>query len=278
MPCFPERIEASIVFAPVSSFPHLNISCPCPFFLPFLSLRKVCLCTFPRQILPLGSAILLLPFSARILSQFGLMYSIISCHPSTCKHIWVFLSCKQNKHNSHKERHINSAYYPLLSKWSPCVCASLLQLCLTLCDPKDCSPPGSSLHGILQVRILEWVAMPSTRGSSPPRDRTGISFVSCIAGGFFTSWVTREAPSKWSVIPQTFHHCPLLPCFLLHIPHIPISYFYFPTSTVLFLYNLLPGISHSISFVCWNLPESITHYLLHGLPWLPSSRCNPDLI
>ena len=149
------------------------------------------------------------------------------------------------------------------------MCASLLQLCLTLYDPKDCSPPGSSLHGILQVRILEWVAMPSTRGSSPPRDRTGISFVSWIAGGFFTSWATREAPSKWSVIPQTFHHCPLLPCFLLHIPHIPISYFYFPTSTVLFLYNLLPGTSHSISFASWNLPESITHYLLHGLPYFP---------
>ena len=157
MPCFPERTEAFIVFAPVSSLPHLNISCPCPFFLPCLSLRKVCLCTFPRQILPLGSAILLLPFTARILSQFGLMYSVISCYPEYFlftweKHIWVFLSCKQNKHNSNKD--INSAYYLLLSKWSVCVCAQLLQLCPTLCDPKDCSPPGSSLYGILQVRIL----------------------------------------------------------------------------------------------------------------------------
>ena len=40
------------------------------------------------------------------------------------------------------------------------------QLCLTLCDTMDCSPPGSSVHGILQARILEWVAMPSSRGSS----------------------------------------------------------------------------------------------------------------
>jgi len=52
-----------------------------------------------------------------------------------------------------------------------CVC-SLTQLCLTLCDPMDCSPPGSSAHGILQARILEWVAMPSSRGSSQPRDQT----------------------------------------------------------------------------------------------------------
>ena len=52
---------------------------------------------------------------------------------------------------------------------------------LTLCDPMDCSPPGSSVHGILQARILEWVAMSSSRGSSQPRDQTQVSL---IAGGF----------------------------------------------------------------------------------------------
>ena len=46
-----------------------------------------------------------------------------------------------------------------------CVCVLVAQLCLTLCDPVDCSPPGSSVHGILQARVLEWVAMPSSRGS-----------------------------------------------------------------------------------------------------------------
>ena len=51
-----------------------------------------------------------------------------------------------------------------------CVCAEWLQSCLTLCVPMDCSPSGSSVHGILQARILEWVAMPSSRGSSQPRD------------------------------------------------------------------------------------------------------------
>ena len=44
----------------------------------------------------------------------------------------------------------------------------------------DCSPPGSSVQGILQARILEWVVMPSSRGSSPPRDRAHVSYVSCI--------------------------------------------------------------------------------------------------
>ena len=55
--------------------------------------------------------------------------------------------------------------------------AKSLQPRLTLCDPTDCSPPGSSVHGILQVRTLEWVAMLSSRGPSLPRDRT---HVSCI--------------------------------------------------------------------------------------------------
>ena len=71
--------------------------------------------------------------------------------------------------------------------------AQSLHLCLTLCSPVDYSPPGSSVHGILQARILEWVALPFFRGSSWPRDRTCISCVSCIAGRFFTHWATWEA-------------------------------------------------------------------------------------
>ena len=51
---------------------------------------------------------------------------------------------------------------------------------LTLCDPMDCSAPGLSVHGILQARILEWVAMPSSRASSQLRDQTRVSYVSCI--------------------------------------------------------------------------------------------------
>ena len=55
-----------------------------------------------------------------------------------------------------------------------------LESCLTLCDLMDYSLPGSSVHGILQARILEWVVMPSSRGSSQPRDQTSVSYVSCI--------------------------------------------------------------------------------------------------
>ena len=111
------------------------------------------------------------------------------------------------------------------------LCSKSLQSCLTLCNAMDCSPPDCSIHGILQdsgeywsglpcsppgdfpnpeielrsptlqanflsseppgkPRILEWVAYPFSRGSSPPRNWAGVS---CIAGGFFISWATREA-------------------------------------------------------------------------------------
>ena len=56
------------------------------------------------------------------------------------------------------------------------------QLCLILCDPTDCSLPGSSVHGTLQVRILEWVTVPFSRGSSQPGEQTQVSY---IAGGSF---------------------------------------------------------------------------------------------
>ena len=82
-----------------------------------------------------------------------------------------------------------------------CVCAHahkrlIAQSCPTLCDFTDCSLPGSSIHGILQERILEGVAILFSRGSSPPRDQTHVSYT---AGRFFTFWATREA-IPWSRI------------------------------------------------------------------------------
>ena len=73
----------------------------------------------------------------------------------------------------------------LIIKW-----VKVTQSCLTLCDALD-----YTVHGILQARILEWVAFPFSRGSSQPRDQTQVSH---IAGRFFTSWATREAQEYWS--------------------------------------------------------------------------------
>ena len=78
---------------------------------------------------------------------------------------------------------ISSANYQLLK-------VLVAPSCLTLCDPMDYSPPGSSVRGILQARILEQVAIPFRRESSRTRGQTQVS---CIADRFFTDWVTREA-------------------------------------------------------------------------------------
>ena len=69
-------------------------------------------------------------------------------------------------------------------------CVLVTQSCLTLCNPMNYSPLGSSVQGILQARILEWVVIPFSRGASQTRDWT---WASCVAGRFFTIWATREA-------------------------------------------------------------------------------------
>ena len=74
------------------------------------------------------------------------------------------------------------------------------QSCPTPCNPMDYSPPGFSVHGISQARILEWVTMPSSKGSSWPRVRTHVSCVFCTAGRFFTHWVIGEAPINYALI------------------------------------------------------------------------------
>ena len=71
------------------------------------------------------------------------------------------------------------------------------QSCPTLCDPMNCSLPGSSVHGVLQARMLEWVAILSSRGSSPNRVQTQVSY---IPGRFFTNSATRETPHIYPYI------------------------------------------------------------------------------
>ena len=92
--------------------------------------------------------------------------------------------------NAGESKWVVFAFWLKLSLFSQ-VLVLVAQLCPTLCDSVDCSPPGSSVHGILQARMLEWVAIPFSRGSSWLRDRT---LVSCIAGRFFIAWATREEP------------------------------------------------------------------------------------
>ena len=71
------------------------------------------------------------------------------------------------------------------------------QLWPTLCD---CGPPGSSVHGILQARTLEWDAMPTSRRSSRPRNWTCISCISCLGSQILYHWATREAPRNGIIV------------------------------------------------------------------------------
>ena len=102
-----------------------------------------------------------------------------------------------------------------LSEWV----SEVAQSCLTLCDPVDCSLPGSSVNGILQARILEWVAISFSRGSSHPRDRTHVSW---ITGRCFNLWAIREAPDEYGsqnpksgkmevVLAQPYHSSQMKP-------------------------------------------------------------------
>ena len=72
-------------------------------------------------------------------------------------------------------------------------CCLVAKSCLSLCDPMGCSQPGSSVHGILQARILEWAAVSFSRGSSRPRDWTSVSCIGCIGRQTPYRWATREA-------------------------------------------------------------------------------------
>ena len=119
-------------------------------------------------------------------------------------------------------------FSPLLLSVIICCCCVRI-LCLTLCDPMDCSPPGSSVHGILQARVLEWVAMPSSRGSSQPRDQTHVSCISCIGRQIlyhYSPWEDIPLPpnihspipplsKSWEITPShTFPTCPWKAVFL----------------------------------------------------------------
>ena len=84
--------------------------------------------------------------------------------------------------------HCRQTLYHLRHQGSP-LKVKITQLCLTLFDSMDWGLPGSSVHGLLQARILEWVAIPFLRGSSQPRDQTQVSH---IADRFFTIWATKE--------------------------------------------------------------------------------------
>ena len=146
-----------------------------------------------------------------------------------------------------------------------CVHAMLFHSCTTLCDPMECSPQGFFVHGILLAGVLEWVAMPFSRGTSQPRDWTQVS---CIAGRFFTIWATREAPITY--ICQQI---------LFSTLKIYIKYAYFSIFSTLrsnpghHLFHLEYCNWPLIWFLCFNISQIISHHwskLFSGFPFTQS--------
>ena len=125
----------------------------------------------------------------------------------------------------------------------------VIKSCLTHCDPMDYSLPGSSVHGILQARILEWVAMPFSRVSSWPKDQTHLSYVSCVG----------ELHSTVGIVPLGLSSA--------LIPFIVVRSALF--SEVFLCPLLLPSLSF-IGVTCNKspVPLNLSWYLLHGRPKL----------
>ena len=126
------------------------------------------------------------------------------------------------------------------------------QSCLTLCSPMDCSLPGFSVHGILQARILEWVAMPFSRGSSQLRDLTQVS---CTAGRVFNIWATMEVPVNCIVnvffLPEW--SCPR------HYLKIVVSHLFFAFVLIFFSIHLRYG----GSVAEWSVDNSPSLWCIH---------------
>ena len=118
------------------------------------------------------------------------------------------------------------------------------------CNPTDCSPPGSSIHRIFQARILEWVAISFSRGPFQPRDQTQVSYVSCIAGGFFTDWAKRHLVVKSCPTPQSheLQHARLLSFTISQsVLKLMSTELVIPSDhLILYCPLLLPSIFHSI--------------------------------
>ena len=113
--------------------------------------------------------------------SLGFLISKMVIKTSILFHCWMNLKRKQRYEAQSLAPKRYLVHFCLLSPLA--VIVSVAKPCLTLCDPRDCSPPGCSVHGISQAKILEWVAISFSRTSSRPRDRT---HVSCIPGGFLS--------------------------------------------------------------------------------------------
>ena len=151
-----------------------------------------------------------------------------------------------------------------------CVLCPVAQLYPALCNPMDCSPPGCSVDGIFQARILEWVAISSSRGSSQPRDRIRVSCISCIGRQILYHWATRETLNMCIDYVSLY--------FFIYLNVVNSFYFF---SFIFISWGLITlqycsGFCHTLTwishrFTCIPHPGSPSHLPLYPIPLgLPS--------
>ena len=179
-------------------------------------------------------------------------------------HEWIFLLIKGTIARAKKLSPPEISY----KIYSTRAC-SVVQSCLTLGNPMVCSLPGSSVHRVFQARILEWVAMPSSKGSSQPRNWTTSLGSPALAGGFITTespggFITTESPGKHllllSLCKFTTFPSPPTKGFLPTVPFIPYS---LPASSLRDVTDKVSAIS--LGFPSWFLDGccSSSHYVHH---------------
>ena len=136
---------------------------------------------------PPGSSVPGFP-QAKILEWVAISFSHVKC--------WWGIKLHSNIYAE------TGPFYQWIFKWKKVL---VNHLCPTLCDPLDCRVPGSSVHRILQARVLEWVAISYSRGSSWPTDGSQVSY---ITSRFFTIWATREAQLQilWRKLSKRWFH------------------------------------------------------------------------
>ena len=156
------------------------------------------------------------------------------------------------------------------------MCAKSLQSCLTHCDLMDSRPPGSSVHGTLLARILEWIAMSSSRGSSWSCDWTHVSCSSYVVGRFFT---TEPPGSLYILLRYLFFYfiiyvgcSSMLVTCILHLPFYLSTLYSFASSGMIYLTRLLTGQFSSCFQVCF------FQKCFSGYPWThPYEQIVPTL-
>ena len=141
--------------------------------------------------------------------------------------------------------------------WCTCACVLSCWVESNSCGPMDWSPPASSVHGIFQARILEWVAISSSRGSSWPRDQTRVSYVPCIGRQILYQWATWWNPLVYIILVNSFLPLYSIPLHEKYHSIFPFQWGLFPSCLFFFITN--NAVVNTLVIVSLNTDARVSH-------------------